>query len=410
MNDSRSDSGKRVILGVTGCIGAYKSALILRLLQKQDVEVYPVMTRSARQFLGPLTLEKLSGHRVIDDLWDDSSAEIEHISLARRGDLLLVAPATANVLGKFAHGLADDFLSTLYLSTQTPVMLAPAMNVEMWRHPATQENLKKLRERGVQIIEPGAGYLACGEVGEGRLAEPEDIVQAALSRLSADDSLKGRKVLVSAGPTIEDIDPVRYLSNRSSGRMGYTVAAEAARRGARVTLVSGPTQLQAASGIDRIDVRSAGDMAEAMLERAPDSHYVVMAAAVADFTPVQRQAHKIKKADRQDSPALQLQPTADILAALGSQKPPGQILIGFAAESENLEERARRKLESKHLDWIVANDITSRDSGFASQNNRALLLCADGSLTRWDLMSKREMARRLWDAVLTHQPTQTVKS
>ncbi|HSR68441.1 MAG TPA: bifunctional phosphopantothenoylcysteine decarboxylase/phosphopantothenate--cysteine ligase CoaBC [Acidobacteriota bacterium] len=394
----------KIILGVTGCIGAYKSALILRLLQKEGAEIFPVMTRSAQKFLGPLTLEKLSGHRVAGSLWDDSSAHIEHIALARRSDLLLVAPATANSLGKFAHGIADDFLSTLYLSTQTPVILAPAMNVEMWRHPATRHNLSVLRERGVEIIEPGSGYLACGEVGEGRLAEPEEIVQAALKRLGGDGSLRGKKVLVSAGPTVEDIDPVRFISNRSSGRMGYAVAGEAARRSAIVTLVSGPTSLPQPEGVERIEVRSARDMAHAMAAHSGQSDFVVMAAAVADFTPAQPSRQKIKKSSQPDQSSLQLKRTSDILASLADAKRPGQVMVGFAAESEDLEEEARRKLREKNLDWIVANDILSQDAGFASPDNRALLLGADGSLTRWELMSKEEMARRLWDAVTQPRP------
>jgi len=276
-----------VILGVTGCIGAYKSAVILRLLQKTGLEVLPVMTRHAKEFIGPLTLEKLSGNKVISDLFNDQSARIEHIALARQSDLLLVAPATANILGKFAHGIGDDFLSTLYLSTVTPVVVAPAMNVEMWRHAATQENLKILRGRGVAIVEPDSGYLACGEEGEGRLAEAERIVEVVLNTLRHEKSLLGKRVLVTAGPTIEDIDPVRFISNRSSGKMGYAVACEAFSRGAQVALISGPSQLEASAGINLVRIRSASEMAQAVFDRADDVDVIVMAASVSDFAPTQ---------------------------------------------------------------------------------------------------------------------------
>ncbi len=387
-----------VILGVTGCIGAYKAALVLRLLQKNGVTVFPVMTRSAAQFLGPLTLEKLSGNPVVCELFGPEPPEIRHIALARRSDLLLVAPATANVLAKFASGIADDFLSTLYLSTKTPVLVAPAMNVEMWHHPATRENLETLRRRGVGVVEPGVGYQACGEEGEGRLAEPEEIVRQALQILSRDRSLEGRRVLVTAGPTLEDIDPVRYISNRSSGKMGYALAEEAARRGATVCLVSGPVALAAPAGIEVVRVRAAAELARAVFERFPESDIVVQAAAVADYRPAQRLHQKRKKAA--GAWRLELEATQDILGELGRRKG-DQILVGFAAESESLVENARAKLRGKGLDLIVANDITTPGSGFEVDENQVTLIDRAGTTVELPRSSKVEVARRVWDTIET---------
>ncbi|MEE8349115.1 MAG: bifunctional phosphopantothenoylcysteine decarboxylase/phosphopantothenate--cysteine ligase CoaBC [Acidobacteriota bacterium] len=385
-----------IILGVTGCIGAYKSAVILRLLQREGFEVFPVMTQSAQRFLTPLTLEKLSGHPVVGDLLRDSTVQIEHIALARKSDLLLVAPATANILGKFAQGIADDFLSTLYLSTTTPVVVAPAMNVEMWNHRATRENVRILKERGVGFVEPGSGYLACGEVGEGRLAEPERVLEAVFNTLSREKSLLGQKVLVTAGPTVEDIDPVRFLSNRSSGKMGYAIAREAQQRGAQVVLVSGPTSLEAPERVDRVSVRSAADMAEAVFRHFEDSHVVVMAAAVSDFTPATSAAEKIKKEAMELT--LSLEKTTDILATVKERKV-DQFVVGFAAESENLRENALGKLHHKGLDLIVANDISRDDSGFASDFNEVILLDAGGEEEALSRLSKADLAKILWDKI-----------
>ena len=385
-----------VILGVTGCIGAYKSAVILRLLQREGFEVFPVMTQSAQQFIAPLTLEKLSGHPVVSDLFSDHTVQIEHIALARKNDLLVVAPATANILGKFAQGIADDFLSTLYLSTTTPVVVAPAMNVEMWHHQAIQDNVGILKERGVVFVEPGSGYLACGEVGEGRLAEPELVLEAVLNTLSREKSLLGKKVLVTAGPTVEDIDPVRFLSNRSSGKMGYAIAREAQQRGAEVVLVSGPTQLKAPERVDRVSVRSAGEMAEAVFRHFEDSHVVVMAAAVSDFAPVTLASEKIKKATME--PAIVLEKTTDILATLKGKKT-DQFVVGFAAESEDVRENALGKLHEKGLDLIVANDISRDDSGFASDFNEVILLDSGGEEEALPKLPKAELAKILWDKI-----------
>ena len=385
-----------VILGVTGCIGAYKSAVILRLLQKTGLEVLPVMTRHAKEFIGPVTLEKLSGNKVTSDLFNDQSARIEHIALARQSDLLLVAPATANILGKFAHGIGDDFLSTLYLSTVTPVVVAPAMNVEMWRHAATRENLKILRGRGVVIVEPDSGYLACGEEGEGRLAEAERIVEVVLNTLRNEKSLLGKRVLVTAGPTIEDIDPVRFISNRSSGKMGYAVACEAYSRGAQVALISGPSQLEASVGINLVRVRSASEMAQAVFDRADDVDVIVMAAAVSDFAPTQASLQKIKKRDAEL--VIPLKRTLDILGALG-EKENRPFLVGFAAESSELYGAARKKLQEKRLDLIVGNDISGESGGFQSDLNQVVLIDREGSLEELPLLPKKGVARTLWDRI-----------
>ncbi|MGH9339344.1 MAG: bifunctional phosphopantothenoylcysteine decarboxylase/phosphopantothenate--cysteine ligase CoaBC [Acidobacteriota bacterium] len=398
----------RIILGVTGCIGAYKSALVLRLLQKQGFEVLPVMTRSSREFITPLTLEKLSGNRVISELFEDQSTRIEHIRVARESALLLVAPATANVIGKFAQGIADDFLSTLYLSTVTPVVVAPAMNVEMWRHPATLENLRILQERGVTVVEPGSGYLACGEEGEGRLAEPEDILQAVLTAIRRDQSLSGQRILVTAGPTIEDIDPVRYISNRSSGKMGYALAEEAARRGGLVTLVSGPTHLKAPSGVRLVGVRSAFEMASVVFEHFGETDIVVMAAAVSDFTPAEVARQKVKKGEAPTT--LRLERTTDILKELGRRKQ-SQFLVGFAAESQDVRQYARKKIQEKNLDLIVANDISSREQGFEADVNQVSIQDFEGGEESLPLMSKVELARLLWDRIelaLRHREEHTV--
>ncbi len=387
----------KVTLGVTGCIAAYKSALILRLLEQAGCEVFPVMTKAAEEFIGPLTLEKLSGNRVVRGMFDPSPrTDIEHISLARETDLLLVAPATANLLAKFAQGICDDFLTTLYVSGTTPVIVAPGMNIEMWRHPATERNLDRLRGDGVEIIEPESGYLACGEVGEGRLAEPARIVESVVQRLGRNHRLQGMRVLVTAGPTVEDLDPVRFLSNRSSGKMGYAIAAEAERRGAQVTLVSGPTSLSIPRGVDFLPVRSATDMETAVTDRFALQDIVVMAAAVSDFRARRYSKHKIKKKVAGDS--LELERNPDILADLGSRKK-GQILVGFAAESEDRERNAARKLLHKNLDLLVANDITRRDAGFAADTNQAVVLGTDGFRLETELLSKAQLSSFLWDQI-----------
>ena len=386
----------RIVLGVTGCIGAYKSAIILRLLQKSRFEVFPVMTRHAQEFIAPLTLEKLSGNQVVSDLFSDHTTQIEHIALARKSDLLLVAPATANILAKFAHGIADDFLSTLYLSTLTPVVVAPAMNVEMWQHPGTRENLRLLRGRDVVIVEPDSGYLACGEEGEGRLADPEAVVQQVLSTLRREKSLLGKRVLVTAGPTIEDVDLVRFISNRSSGKMGYAVADEAQQRGAQVTLVSGPTHLPEPQGMELIQVRSAEEMAETVFQHFRETEVVVMAAAVSDFAPLETTPDKLKK--REVDPVIRLRMTSDILRELGGRKE-NQFLVGFAAESDQLHQNTSRKIQEKNLDLIVANDISKADQGFQSDYNQVLFVDRRGRKEQSPVLHKTEIARLLWDKI-----------
>jgi phosphopantothenoylcysteine decarboxylase/phosphopantothenate--cysteine ligase len=317
--------------------------------------------------------------------------------LARNSDLLVVAPATANVLAKFAGGIADDFLSTIYLSTTTSVVVAPAMNVEMWNHTATRRNIEILRDRGVLQVGPGSGYQACGEYGPGRLAEPVEIVDCILSIVRKPGSLEGINVLITAGPTVEDIDPVRFISNRSSGKMGFAIAEEAKTRGARVTLVAGPVKLPTPYGVDRIDVRSAEEMAAQVLDRYVECDVIVKAAAVADFKPARIADRKLKKSNEPE--AVSLIPTRDILLELGRLRQPDQILVGFAAESENLRENALGKLKSKGLDLIVANDISRSDSGFDVDSNEALILDRNMNETFLPRMSKKEIASRIWDQI-----------
>jgi len=396
----------RVLLGVTGCIGAYKAAEVLRGLQRRGAQVRVVMTRHATEFVRPLTFEALSGQPVIVEMFDRPNyATIEHISVAREADLLLVAPATANIIAKFAHGVADDFLSTVYLSNTNPVLIAPAMNVEMWNHPATQSNLKTLSERGVLFVEPGVGYQACGEVGPGRLAEPEEIVERALeilkSRISnpKTQDFAGQHVMITAGPTVEDLDPVRFITNRSSGRMGYALAEAARDRGARVTLVSGPVKFLAPANVETISARSTREMFEAVMSRVADTSVFIGSAAVADFRPASRAEQKIKKNGRRKI-TIELEETEDIIAAVGAApNRNARIVAGFAAESQSLVEYAERKLREKGLDLIVANDITRSDAGFDVETNAATIIKRDGSRVELPLQSKRELADRVLDEI-----------
>jgi phosphopantothenoylcysteine decarboxylase/phosphopantothenate--cysteine ligase len=384
-----------VVLGVTGCIGAYKACEVLRELQRRDVDVHVVMTRAATQFVAPLTFEALSRHPVFHDQWAlGENGEIRHVSLADEADLLLVAPATANSIGKFARGIADDALSTLYLATKAPVLIAPAMNVNMYAHPAFQENLATLRGRGVRVVEPGSGYLACGWLGQGRLAETDTIVEAALAVLQPRRDLAGETVLVTAGPTVEDIDPVRFVSNRSTGRMGYRIAEAARDRGASVVVVSGPTALEPPAGVRVIPVRSADEMQRAVLEQLSSATVVIAAAAVSDYRPAERAKSKLKKTDRPQS--LALVRTPDILKGLGERKGE-RLLVGFAAETDDLVANARAKLESKNLDLIVANDVSAEGAGFAAETNAAVILRRDGTRLDVPLATKRELAERILD-------------
>ena len=387
-----------VVLGVTGCIGAYKACEVLRELQKQGVDVHVVMTAAATRFVSPMTFEALSRHPVfLDQFALGENGEIRHITLADDADLLLVAPATANSLGKFAHGIADDALSTLYLATRAPVLVAPAMNVNMFDHPAVQQNLATLRARGVGVIEPGDGYLACGWLGKGRLAEVDEIVEAALARLGARRDLERETVLVTAGPTLEDIDPVRFVSNRSTGTMGYRLAEAARDRGARVVLVSGPTALPAPAGVTFESVRSADEMKAAVDRHAGQATVVIAAAAVSDYRPAEPSQSKLKKADA--ALRLELVRTPDILKSLGDAKG-GRLLVGFAAETEDVLANARKKLEAKNLDLIVANDVTAEGAGFGGETNAVVLLRRDGQRRDVPLASKRELAERILDEVI----------
>lgn len=389
-----------IALGVTGGIGAYKAVEIARGLQKAGHDVVAVMTASAQRFVTPLTFEAITRREVITDLWTPgTNADIEHIAIASQIDLLLVAPCTANTLGRLAQGLADDFLTSLYLATTAPVVLAPAMNSNMFAHPAVVANLEALQARGVRVVEPGSGYLACGWIGTGRLAEPEDVV-AFVQQLLAPSSgaWKGRSVLITAGPTYENIDPVRYIGNRSSGRMGFALAAEAARRGATVTLVTGPTTLAPPAGAAVVRVRSAADMHAAVMARAAAQDVVIMAAAVADYTLAQA-PQKIAKSD--GPLVLTLSRTRDILAdvgALPSRAEGRPVLVGFAAETHEVVAHAREKLARKRVDLIVANDVARADAGFEVEANAVTLVSADAS-EEVELQSKDRVAGRILDRV-----------
>jgi len=389
-----------VALGVTGCIAAYKAVEILRGLQKRGASVSVVMTRHATEFVTPLTFQSISGSPVITEMFAPTDdPEIKHIQLAQSIDLLLVAPATANTLAKFANGIADDFLSTVYISTTAPVLVAPAMNVEMWAHPATQENVRRLRERGVEFVDPEEGYLACRTVGAGRLAEPDEIVRRALALMGSKGGaadLAGERVLITAGPTQEALDPVRFLTNRSSGKMGYAVAEAAMARGAEVTLISGPVSLTPPRGAITISVKSASEMHRAVMDNLEDATMVVMAAAVSDYRPATVSQQKIKK--NGGGIAIDLEPTDDILAAVCRERA-NRIVIGFAAETEHVIENARKKLAAKGADMIVANDVSAADSGFDVETNRIALVAADGVI-ELPLMSKREASDRILDAAL----------
>jgi len=378
----------KVALGVTGGIAAYKAAEIVRLLQDRGIRVQVIMTRAAQEFVRPLTFAALSGEKVID-------SAIEHIAVAQSIDALLVAPATADVLAHFAQGIASDFLTTLYLATTAPVVVAPAMNVNMWNHPATQGNLELLRQRGVKIVEPGSGYLACGMTGSGRLAENEAVVAAVLEALGASQDLAGETILITAGPTREKIDPARYITNRSSGRMGYAVAEAALRRGARVLLVSGPTALTPPGAAELTRVESAEQMRDAVLNLLPQATIVIKTAAVSDYRAKSASPQKIK---RKGPLTLELEPTADILKEISLHKQ-SQIVVGFAAETENALENARQKLAAKQLDAIVVNDVSREGIGFDSDRNEVTIITHD-EVVEVPETTKWEVAQRVLDQVV----------
>jgi len=397
----------KVALGVTGGIAAYKSAEILRLLQDRGIRVQVVMTRAAQEFVRPLTFAALSEEKVITGMFSSGEqhepnieSAIEHIAVAQSIDALVVAPATADVIAHFAQGIATDFLTTLYLATTAPVVLAPAMNVNMWNHPATQENLEVLRKRGVKIVEPGSGYLACGMVGQGRLAENEAIVAAALEALGASQDFNGETVLITAGPTREKIDPVRYLANRSSGRMGYALAEAALRRGARVLLVTGPTSITPPGAAEVTRVESTDEMREAVLNLLPQASVVIKTAAVADYRPKSAAGQKIK---RKGPMSLELEATPDILKELALRKK-SQIVVGFAAETENVLENARQKLVSKNLDAIVVNDVSREGVGFDSDRNAVTIITGD-EVVEVPETTKWEVAQRVLDQIVKLRPS-----
>jgi phosphopantothenoylcysteine decarboxylase/phosphopantothenate--cysteine ligase len=393
----------RITLGVTGGVAAYKAAELVRRLQQEGFSVEVVMTRAACEFIAPLTFAALTGKKVITGLFAESGGEanlesaIEHIAVAQRTDLLLVAPATADIIAKFSRGISDDFLSTLYLATTAPVIVAPAMNVNMWNHPATQENLESLRSRGVHVVNPDEGYLACGMTGAGRLAGQEAIVAAVREVLQVRSDLEGQTFLLTAGPTQEDLDPVRFLTNRSSGRMGYAVAEAAAQRGAKVILISGPTALETPAGVTRVDVRTAAEMLRAVEGHFAQATTAVFAAAVADYRPADVASQKIKKTAGEMT--LRLEPNPDILATLARKKG-NRLIVGFAAETGKVAENARKKLAEKNADLIVANDVTAEGAGFDVDTNIVTLFARDGRDLPLPKMTKREVAHRILDEVL----------
>ncbi|MGO5066976.1 MULTISPECIES: bifunctional phosphopantothenoylcysteine decarboxylase/phosphopantothenate--cysteine ligase CoaBC [unclassified Clostridium] len=389
---------KCVVLGVTGGIASYKALDIVSKLKKLNYDINVIMTKSALKFIQPLPFQSLSGNMVSKDMFEEPKAfEIQHISLAKKADMILVAPATANIIGKVANGIADDMLSTTIMAATCPVVFAPAMNTNMYNNLIVQNNIEKLRKLGYKFIEPTSGRLACGDVGEGKLADTEDIVEIVDSMLYPIKDLQGKNVLVTAGPTLAHIDPVRYITNRSSGKMGYSIAKEARDRGAKVTLVSGPTKLKAPLGVDIIKINTNEEMLNAVKENFKNQHIIIKSAAVADYKPKEYKEHKIKKIG--DDLNLELIRDKDILKELGLIKE-DQILVGFAAESRDLLDNAKSKLEKKNLDFIVANNILSKETGFASDDNVVTIISKYGHIKNLERMSKREIAKEIFDTIL----------
>jgi phosphopantothenoylcysteine decarboxylase / phosphopantothenate---cysteine ligase len=392
------ENKKTVVLGVTGGIACYKAVELVRLLVKEEYTVQVIMTRGAMEFVTPLTFQTLSARPVATDTFNlTQESEIGHINIADSADIFVIVPATANVIGKLASGISDDLLTTVVMATQAPVLIAPAMNIHMYENPILQENLRKLRRVGYQILEPAEGYLACGYEGKGRLPEPESILEQIRCRLKKKD-LAGEKLVVTAGPSREPLDPVRYISNRSSGKMGYALARAAAKRGADVVLISGPTALELPAGVKLTPVNTAAEMRQAILNEFAACTAVIMAAAVTDYHPVEFSPGKIK---RGNAPLdVRLEPTADILKELGQRKD-GKLLVGFAAETDNLAANAEKKLREKNLDIIVANDVTKEGSGFDGDTNIVTILDRRGARRSLPLMSKDEVADQIFDHLLT---------
>ena len=388
---------KCVVLGVCGGIAVYKALDVASSFRKKGIEVRVIMTKSATEFVTPLTFQSISQNMVVTDMFEEPKAfEIQHISLAQKADVMLIAPATANIIGKVANGIADDMLSTTIMATKSKVIFAPAMNTNMYENPIVQENIKKLKALGYEFIEPDSGRLACGDIGKGKLPQPEVIVESVLTALYPIKDLKGKRVLVTAGPTKANIDPVRFITNRSSGKMGYAIAKEARDRGAEVILITGTKGIEKPIGIEVIEIETNSDMKEEVLKHFDSTDILVKAAAVADYKPKEYSKEKIKKGE--GSLNIELTRDSDILKELGEKKGK-QILIGFAAESSNLIQNAKGKLERKNLDYIIANDITSQETGFGSDQNKVFVISKDGSTTELDMMSKREVASNLFDII-----------
>ena len=395
--------GKTILIGVTGSIAAYKAADLASRLMKQHAQVHVIMTENAAKFISPITFETLTNRKCITDTFDrnyptDHPVEVEHIALAKKADLVIVAPATANIIAKMAYGIADDMLSTTLLACTCPVLVSPAMNTRMYEHPATQANLAVLKERGVKIIEPSSGHLACGDEGKGKLPDPADLVDRILLEIACEKDLAGKKILVTAGPTQEAVDPVRFITNHSSGKMGYAVARAAALRGAEVTLVSGPVSLTPPAGVKLVPITSARDLFDAVTAVSDQQDIIIKAAAVADYRPASVSDEKIKKADSDLS--LALERTEDTLQYLGQHKREGQILCGFAMETSDLENKARGKLKKKNLDMIVANNVKVAGAGFGTDTNVVTFITADDT-QQLEIMSKENVAMKLLDRLIT---------
>ena len=390
--------GKHIVLGVTGSIAAYKIASLASMLVKKQADVTVIMTKNATNFINPITFESLTGNRCLVDTFDRNfEFQVEHVSLAKQTDVFLVAPASANVIAKAAHGIADDMLTTTLLACRCPKIFAPAMNTRMYENPIVQDNISTLKDYGMEVVTPASGYLACGDTGEGKMPEPEVLYEAVLRALTPKD-LSGRKVLVTAGPTQEKLDPVRYISNHSTGKMGYAVAAAAVRRGADVTLVSGKVELTPPMGIQVVPVVSAADMAQAVKDAASEQDIIIKAAAVADYRPRVTADEKLKKKDEELS--VELERTEDILAWLGAHRRAGQILCGFSMETEHLLENSRAKLEKKKIDMIVANNLRQDGAGFGTDTNVVTILTKNDTV-ELPIMSKEEVADRLLDCILS---------
>ncbi len=400
-------AGKTVLLGVSGSIAAYKTAYLASALKKLNADVHVLMTRNATNFINPITFETLTGNKCLVDTFDRNfEFSVEHVSLAKQADVVMVAPASANVIGKIAHGIADDMLTTTVMACKCKIFISPAMNTNMFENPIVQDNLKILKGYGYDVISPAVGYLACGDTGAGKMPDPDVLLQYILQEIAYEKDMEGLKVLVTAGPTEEVIDPVRYITNHSTGRMGYAIAQVCSRRGAQVTLVTGPTALETPRFVDAVQVKSAKDMFTAVTSRAADQDIIIKAAAVADFRPVHVSREKIKKQERPENgqdpsgkTVLELERTDDILAYLGERKVPGQFLCGFAMETQDLLENARRKLKKKHLDMIAANSLRVAGAGFGGDTNVVTLITEDEEVSLGK-MSKEETAVKILDKIM----------